>query len=128
VTYLKNHLREGDKIFIGSIGYIPGILHYFEAYPEDRHHIFGFRKDPEKDFELRMNFIYKTGFLLFINQELLRSVWLMEAVMDHCWQGFAKEIERITFRPEAYFDGSFANFGKFPSDESIYLFLWDPLS
>jgi hypothetical protein len=42
---------------------------------------------------------------------------------------FAKEIKKgLPFGLKAYFDGSFANFGKFPTDESIYLFLWDPLS
>jgi hypothetical protein len=29
---------------------------------------------------------------------------------------------------KGYFDGSFLNFNKFPTDASIYLFLWDPKS
>jgi hypothetical protein len=27
-----------------------------------------------------------------------------------------------------YFDGSFLNFNRFPTDASMYLFLWDPSS
>ena len=29
---------------------------------------------------------------------------------------------------KGYFDGSFVNFNRFPTDASIYLFLWDPKS
>ena len=29
---------------------------------------------------------------------------------------------------KGYFDGSFLNFNRFPTDASIYLFLWDPQS
>jgi hypothetical protein len=29
---------------------------------------------------------------------------------------------------KGYFDGSFAMFRRFPSDASMYLFLWDPRS
>jgi len=29
---------------------------------------------------------------------------------------------------KGYFDGSFLNFSRFPTDASIYLFLWDPSS
>ena len=131
VTYLKNHLREGDKIFIGSIGYIPGILHYFEAYPEDRHHIFGFRKDPEKDFELRMNFIYKNRIFTIYQSKTCCTQYVADG--SRLWvivgKDFSKEIKkRLPFSLKTYFDGSFANFNKFPTDESIYVFLWDPLS
>jgi hypothetical protein len=131
VTYLKNHLREGDKFFIGSIGYIPGILHYFEAYPEDRHHIFGFRKDPEKEFEFRMNFIHKNRIFTIYQSKTCCAQYFTDG--SRLWiivgKDFAKEIEKgLPFGLKAYFDGSFANFGKFPTDESIYLFLWDPSS
>jgi len=29
---------------------------------------------------------------------------------------------------KGFFDGSFVNFNRFPTDASIYLFLWDPKS
>ena len=29
---------------------------------------------------------------------------------------------------KGYFDGSFLNFNRFPTDVSMYLFLWDPSS
>jgi hypothetical protein len=29
---------------------------------------------------------------------------------------------------KGYFDGSFSHFRRFPSDASMYLFLWDPKS
>ena len=131
VTYLKNHLREGDKTFIGSVGYIPGILYYFEAYPEDRHHIFGVRKDLEKEIELRMSFIYKNRIFTIYQSKTCCAQYVADG--SRLWvivgKDFAKEIKkRFPFILKAYFDGSFANFGKFPTDESIYLFLWDPSS
>ena len=39
VAYLKEHLREGDNIFVHTTGYMPGILHYFGIDPEGRHHV-----------------------------------------------------------------------------------------
>jgi len=113
VTYLKNHLREGDKIFIGSIGYIPGILHYFEAYPEDRHHIFGFRKDPEKDFELRMNFIYKNRIFTIYHSKTCCTQYVADG--SRLWvivgKDFSKEIKKqFTFQFENVFRWKFRQF------------------
>jgi uncharacterized membrane protein len=42
VIYLKGQLREGDKIFTVEKGNMPGILHYFGAYPEGRSYIIPF--------------------------------------------------------------------------------------
>lgn len=131
VTYLKSHLREGDKIFIGSIGYIPGILHYFEAYPKNRHHIFGFRRSSDKETELRMNFVYKTRMFTIYQSKTCCAQYVADG--SRLWvivgKDFAEEVKKkLPFALKAYFDGSFANFGRFPTDESIYLFYWDPTS
>ena len=38
VNYLNSQLRDGDKIFVKTLTYIPGILHYFRVYPKNRHY------------------------------------------------------------------------------------------
>ncbi len=38
VNYLNSQLRDGDKIFVNTLTYIPGILHYFRVYPQNRHY------------------------------------------------------------------------------------------
>jgi hypothetical protein len=41
----------------------------------------------------------------------------------------AKKLKRESpFVLKGYFDGSYANFRKFPTDASMYLFFWDPTS
>jgi hypothetical protein len=36
--------------------------------------------------------------------------------------------ENTTWALMGYFDGSFVNYNRFPTDASMYLFLWDPSS
>ena len=38
VNYLNSQLRDGDKIFVRTFTYIPGILHYFGVDPKNRHY------------------------------------------------------------------------------------------
>jgi len=45
--------------------------------------------------------------------------------------GKVKAREMSKHRPfvlKGFFDGSFLNFDRFPTDASMYLFLWDPSS
>jgi len=37
-SYLYSQLRDGDRVFVRSNTYIPGILHYFGIYPKGRHY------------------------------------------------------------------------------------------
>jgi len=131
VTYLKGQLREGDKIFIGNVGYIPGILHYFEAFPEERHRIGFFWKDSVKEIELRTSFIYQNKIFTIYQSKSCCSQYIADGsrlwIIVGRWS--AKKIkEESPCVLKGYFDGSFLNLKKFPEDASMYLFLWDPSS
>jgi hypothetical protein len=78
-----------------------------------------------------MNFIYKHRIFTIYQSKTCCAQYVADG--SRLWvivgKDFAKEIKkRFPFTLKGYFDGSFANFGKFPTDESIYLFLWDPSS
>lgn len=133
VSYLESQLRDGDKIFVNSGAYIPGILHYFGVNPKSRYYDIPFEWcDPEKkEFEWRVSL---TGpnkkFTIYCS-----NVPLPNYVADggRLWiivgKPAVKETkERFPCVLRGYFDGSFCNFRRFPSDASMYLFLWDPLS
>jgi hypothetical protein len=131
VDYLKVHLREGDKIFDEEMGHMPGILHYFGAYPKGRHQAIPFRKDIEKGVKFEMPFIYKDKIYtlnwsnICCDQYVADGGRLWIVVRKNNAKKFMKN-NSLVFK--GYFDGSFLNFNKFPSDASIYLFLYDPRS
>ncbi len=129
--YLKGHLREGDKIFVGATGYMPPILHYFETYPEHRHHIMRFWMDAEKIIKVQKSFIYQNKIIkIFYAKNCCTEyvadggrVWI---VVDRWTAKKIKESSPSVLK--GYFDGSFLNFTRFPTDASIYLLLWDSQS
>jgi hypothetical protein len=131
VDYLKVHLREGDEIFDGEMGYMPGILHYFGTYPKGRDQTFSFRKDTEKEVHVELPFIYKNKIYtlnwsnICCDQYVADGGRLWIVVGENTAKKFIKD---NSFVFKGYFDGSFLNFNKFPSDASIYLFLYDPRS
>ena len=131
VTYLKGHLRDGDKIVVGGTAFIPPILHYFGAHPEGRHQLLTRMKVSDKEIEYRKSFNY---------QDIKASVIYSKS---HWFQYFSdgsrlwivsdrrnakKFKEEVPCVFKGYFDGSFLNFNRFPTDVSMYLFLWDPSS
>jgi len=131
VSFLKNHLKEGDKIFVETAGYIPGILHYFGTHPEKRHHTAKISTESEKIVGVTKPFIYQNrNFTLYYSKTCCADyvadgsrLWIVVVK----WT--AKKIKETS--PcvlKGYFDGSFLNFNKFPDDASMYLFLWDPKS
>jgi len=129
--YLKAHLRRGDKIFDGDRIYTPGILHYFGVYPEGRHYIVAFSKDTEKEIEYRKTFTYRNEIYTIYHSNTCCTQYIEDG--SRLWivvgkQSAKKVKENSLFVPKGYFDGSFLNLGKFPTDASIYLFLLDPLS
>jgi len=132
VNYLNSQLRDGDMIFVNTLTYIPGILHYFGVYPQNRHYKIPFSwKKPEKEFEFRASLISENrGFTIFhSNIPYARYVADGNRLWILTGKEGAKEIKKSS--PcvlKGYFDGSFANFRRFPSDASMYLFLWDPKS
>jgi hypothetical protein len=131
VTFMKNHIQDGDKIFVETAGYMPGILHYFGVHPENKHHNAKISKESGKEVGVTKPFIYQNrNFTLYYSKTCCTDyvadgsrLWIVVAK----WT--AKKIKETS--PcvlKGYFDGSFLNFNKFPDDASMYLFLWDPKS
>jgi hypothetical protein len=131
VAYLKGQLRPGDKIFIDTTAYIPGILHYLGIHPEGRHHKAHLQPEPEGTVEYSKVFSYRgREFTIYHSMDCCgryvadaSRLWIVTVE----WR--AQELKKNS--PcvlKGFFDGSFLNFSKFPEDASIYLFLWDPLS
>jgi len=129
VTYLKSQLRNGDKIIVGNPYYISVMLHYFGIYPEGRHYVFPARKVSENEYENRVALTYK-GIHFVIAYS--KSYWFNYFTDgSRLWiaanKANAKMImEKTSCVLKGYFDGSFLNFRRFPTDASIYLLLWDP--
>jgi len=131
VNYLKGQLRDGDKIFDGDRIYTPGILHYFGVYPEGRHYLIPFRKISGKEIEFKKSFVYKNkNYTIYSSYTCCQEyvaygsrLWIVAGKES------VKEIKSsIPCVLKGYFDGSFMNLNRFPTDASIYLFLWDPSS
>jgi hypothetical protein len=131
VTYLKGHLRDGDKIVVGGTAFFPPILHYFGAHPEGRHQLLTAMKVSDKEIEYRKTFNYQDIKATVIYS---KSHWFqyfsdgsrLWIVSDRKNAKRFKEEVPCVFK--GYFDGSFLNFNRFPTDVSMYLFLWDPNS
>lgn len=130
-NYLKVHLQGKDKIFISQMAYMPGILHYFKAYPKGRHQSIPFWKEAENGIEFTKPFIYKNNIFTVNFSRTCCDQYVADG--SRLWiivqKGTAKLLKETTpFVFKGYFDGSFLNFNKFPYDASMYLFLWDPKS
>jgi hypothetical protein len=132
VSYLESHLRDGDKIYVKSIAYIPGMLHYFKIYPESRHYDFPVWLDhsqneivakvsiasPDKKFTIYFSSSCCAQYLADGNR-----LWVVVG------KPAVNEIKGKTPSVlKGFFDGSVSCFRRFPSDASMYLFLWDPKS
>jgi hypothetical protein len=130
-SYLKSQLRQGDKIFLETPGYLPGILHYLGAHPKGRHHTATTRKEGEKAFRVEKSFSYQNRTFRIYHSPTCCSQYVVDGsrlwIVASKWG--ARNIKGAS--PcilKGYFDGSFLNFSRFPDDASIYLFLWDPKS
>jgi len=131
VNYLKNHLKQGDKLLDMDIAYAPGILHYFGIFPQERHYTAFLHKVSENESELRVSFAYQDRrYVIYFSKS-----WIDRYISDGCrlWiiagSKSAKEVQKNSRCVlKGYFDGSFLNFNRFPMDASIYLFLCDPKS
>jgi hypothetical protein len=130
-SYLKRQLIPGDKLFDSNMAYTTGILHYFGIYPERRHHSIPYYKTPENEIEFRKSFIYKNSqYTIYYGRHCCTQylsdkgrLWIIGG------ERATKKIKGNShFVHKGYFDGSFLNFNKFPTDASIYLFLLDPQS
>jgi len=131
-TSLKSQLREGDKIFINAVVYMPGILHYFGAYPEGRHYAASFGNDSEGIVELRKSFVHRNQVFTIYHSNTCCAQYIADGSRLWIIVGTKRDAKELKNNSpcilKGYFDGSFLNFKKFPTDASIYLFLWDPKS
>jgi len=132
VSYLDGQLQDRDKIFVGSIAYIPGILHYFGVNPESRHYNTPFVwNDSTRQAEIRI-FLNSHNRTFSIQHSYSCCAQYIEGG-SRLWivvgKPSVKDLkEGSPCVLKGRFDGSVANFRRFPSDASMYLFLWNPLS
>ena len=131
VHFLKGHLRPGDKIFDGDRLYTPGILHYFGIYPEGRHYSVSISRNSQNEIELRKSFVYRNQTFTIYHSNSCCVDYVEDGSRLWIIAGgeTAKKIkESPLFVYKGFFDGSFLNLNKFPTDASVYLFLLDPNS
>jgi hypothetical protein len=131
VNYLKNHLRQGDKLLDMDIAYTQGILHYFGILPQSRLYDFFLHKVSENEAELVIPFTYQGEKYMIYFSKRSSDRYISEG--GRVWivvgRKSAKEIQKQSKCVlKGYFDGSFLNFDRFPTDASFYLFLCDPKS
>ena len=131
VVYLKKHLQEGDKIFTERESYFPGILHYFGIHPKDRHHVAEFWKDSEDKMVYKISFLFENKNITIFTSKTCCSQYVNDGsrvwIVARRWAAqYIQKNSPAVLR--GYFDGSFLNFNKFPTDATMYLFLWDPKS
>jgi hypothetical protein len=131
VTFLKTQLRDGDKIIDLERMSVLGLLHYFGVDPEGRHFILDSMKVTAKEIKYRKSFLYKKRrFTIYHSTrccdqyvEDRSRIWIVSSK----W-GARKIKDEFPCALKGYFDASFSSIDRFPTDASIYLFLWDPLS
>ena len=71
VNYLNSQLRNGDKVFVNTLTYVPGILHYFKVYPQKRHYEIPFEwRTPGKEFEFRIPLVSKGRFFTIYHSNI----------------------------------------------------------
>ena len=131
VNYLRSRIRDGDKIIVGNLPYMGVVLHYFGVYPVGRQYAIPAHIVSNGEIEHRMTLISQNIRFTIIYS---KSYWF-EYLKDgsRLWivadKENAKLIKAMMPCPlKGYFDGSYMNMVRFPSDVSLYLFLWDPKS
>ena len=131
-TYLKGHLREGDKVYVATSGYMPGILYYLGIPPSGRHHtLYYVGHLSERGTDFRIPFSFQGNPVSLHYSEACCTQYMMHGTRLWLVVGKVKARELSKHRPfvlKGFFDGSFLNFDRFPTDASMYLFLWDPSS
>ncbi len=135
-NYLKAKIQDGDEIILSSIAQYPGILHYFGVYPRGRQFDIPCSRISEDKFECRLPLVMenKNFTVYYSNRNFLRfdllernsrqgRLWLVvNKVTAKKLKGYSPCVLK------GYFDGSFLSFNRFPTNDSMYLFLWDPKS
>jgi hypothetical protein len=130
-NYLRTQLRDGDKIIVGTELYILNMLFYLGIHPQDRLYMLPSRKVSAEETEYIIQLIIQNNKITISHSKTYWHNYITDK--DRLWivfnKAMAKELSKNPlFVLKGYFDGSFLNFNRFPTDASIYLFLWDPQS
>ena len=131
-AYLNGQLKDGDKIIVlGTELYFIGLLHYFGVYPDGKSYSFLNRKVSQDEIEYWVPLIMGNKKIIISHS---KDYWIQYGIEGtRLWivtnKITAKEFKKIRVLAfKGYFDGSVLNFDRFPTDASMYLFLWDPES
>jgi hypothetical protein len=130
-TYLKGNIQDGDKVIVGSIGYIAGLLHYLGVIPQGRHYLLATLRVSDEEVEYKNSLIIQNKRFII---SYSNTYWIQYALEgNRLWivvdKETAQKVKNLPFCvPKGDFDGSFLNFDRFPTDASMYLFLLDPKS
>jgi len=130
-TYLKGELQDGDHIILSTVAHFSGVLHYFGVSPKGRQYIIPCRRISEDEIECKISLMNENK-RVFISCS--KKYWLQYALGGGRLWFVVNKITALKEKNSSpcvlkgYFDGSFLNFNKFPTDDSMYLFLWDPKS
>lgn len=128
VTFLKNHLQEGDKIYDADARLV-GILYYFQVPTDGRFYRLNYYDFSKGKEEFRKTFLYKNKvFNIYYSRDCCEQyfdgtsrLWIIAG---------PESTEKVKHDTPAtwmgYFDGSFFQGSQFPTDASMNLFLWDP--
>ncbi len=131
VTYIRSQLKDGDKIFVAMKAYLPGIYHYFGLYPEGRAYVVPIGEG-SKGIEYRMALFDGNNQFTIYHSNTCCTQYVTDGsrvwIIADKWTAKNRFGKDSPFVFKGHFDGSFANFRKFPTDASMYLFLWDPKS
>jgi len=129
VTYIRGHLKDGDKIFVAMKAYLPGIFHYFGLYPEGRAYVVPYTED-SRGIEYTMCLSDGNCQFTIYHSNACCSQYVADGsrvwIIADKWTAKNRFGKDSPFVFNGRFDGSFANFRKFPTNASMYLFLWDP--
>ncbi len=131
VHFLKSQLRDGDKIYIYSELYVPGMLHYLGIHPQSRHHyiLIQWKDHDKKTFESTIPLIVENKRCTILYSNVLSAKYFEDGnrlwvIAEKPFVKYLKDSSPCTLK--GFFDGSFSNYRKFPTDVSMYLFLYDP--
>ena len=128
-VYLKANLRERDKIFVVSPALMPGILHYFGNIPIGRQDILYPIAESGEIMGYYSPLVYEHSIYSMYyskkccNQYVADGNRLWIIVFKQLAKDFKKGSPAVL---KESFNGKVLNLHRFPTDASMYLFLWDP--
>ena len=131
-SFLRTQLQDRDRIVVQSQIEVYGLLHYFGIeLPKSREYLFSQERIFGDEIGYAVSLIH-SGNRFTLSYPKDHSMQFV-AGRNRTWLLVDKKIARAIksvrhFHLMGYFNGGFLSLGRFPSDASMYLFLWDPQS